>query len=192
MIFSFQPNCKINWELTLKTTFILCRSLSKEVSHLRSVILKGTEIAFINSLILSGQTSHKILKLCGDYGGGENGWIVGGRDPWVVATACATWPASLGMTTSRGNPARFAGCLQELACITPRPGCPRRCRRCAVHRSACGAGCRDDGWQSLVWADHRSGPWLIFLFIGVLIKYPKHQLRQDLAWWWWQHPGWLP
>ena len=48
---------------------------------MRSVILKGTEIACINYLILSRQTYHKILKLFCDYGEGENGQTMGGKGP---------------------------------------------------------------------------------------------------------------
>lgn len=45
---------------------------------MRSVILKGTEIACINYFILSGQTSHEILELFCDCGG-ENSQILGGK-----------------------------------------------------------------------------------------------------------------
>lgn len=69
MIFSLQLNCKINWELTLKKRLILCWSLTKKVSHLRSVIFKGTEIAYINYLNLWEQTSNCFAIMENENGG---------------------------------------------------------------------------------------------------------------------------
>lgn len=61
---------------------------------MRSVILKGAEIARINYFFLSGQTSYEILKLFCDYRG-ERSQILGGKESLVCGCCpCCMWQHS--------------------------------------------------------------------------------------------------
>lgn len=71
---------------------------------MRSVILKGTEIACTNYFILSGQTSHEILKLFCDYRG-ENSQILGGKGSLI----CGCCPCCMG----QHSPPRVSGELLQ-------------------------------------------------------------------------------
>lgn len=142
---------------------------------MRSVILKGTGIARINYLILSGRTSHKTLKLFCDYGG-ESSRIAGGKGSLDCGCCPHYMACRCGEDHEQIDRSRLARRLQERACTRPRPGslrrrCDARLRlRCRRRGDAGKAGL---GWPRI----HR---WLIFLLVWVLIKPPKRELGQDL------------